>query len=399
MFFINEGELIMRRVIALAANYSYLDKVETTLKSIFKYTPKVEVYLANMDIPQEWFVAVNKKLASVGSVLYDLKIDLDKFEIGRVSFEHINNYSYVRIYLPRLIEAERILYLDSDIIVRGDLNPFLELEMDSKKAIAMVKDIYSMKEFNSGVMLIDTINWRKYQLEEACIDIIKREDLEINNGDQTVINVACQEYIQELPFLYNSQIGYDMLTSYDKQEEIFDRFVPKEALIYHYLSHDKPWNLLSFNRYRSLWWAYRNLDWCQVVSETKVETNQTNRPQILIFTQTDQLGPIEQLITAIPEADFVIAAFTLVSNKIKRLLQYSNVRVQHATTMRRLLETAQTAKLFLDLSDPIDEGVQTQLQALAKPYLALKRPGYENDRVEMIATPAELIERIKAEIK
>ena len=111
------------------------------------------------------------------------------------------------------------------------------------------------------------------------------------------------------------------------------------------------------------------------------------------------MGPIEQLITAIPEADFVIAAFTLVSNKIKRLLQYSNVRVQYATTMRRLLETAQTAKLFLDLSDPIDEGVQTQLQALAKPYLALKRPGYENEQVEMIATPAELIERIKAEIK
>ena len=399
MFFINEEEFLMRKVIALAANYGYLDKVETTLKSIFKHTPKVEVYLANMDIPQEWFVAVNKKLASVGSVLYDLKIDLDKFEVGKVSFAHINNYSYVRIYLPRLIEAERILYLDSDIIVRGDLNPFLELEMDGKKAIAMVKDIYSMKEFNSGVMLIDTINWRKYQLEEACIDIIKREDLEINNGDQTVINVACQEYIQELPFLYNSQIGYDMLTSYDKQEEIFARFVPKKALIYHYLSPDKPWNLLSFNRYRSLWWAYRNLDWCQVVSETKVEISQTKRPQVLIFTQTDQLGPIEQLVTAIPEADFVIAAFTLVSNKIKHLLQYPNVRVQYATTMKRLLETAQTAKLFLDLSDPIDEGVQTQLQALAKPYLALKRPGYENDRVEMIATPAELIERIKAEIK
>ena len=390
----------MRRVIALAANYGYLDKVETTLKSIFKHTPEVEVYLANMDIPQEWFVAVNKKLAPVGSKLHDLKIDLHNFEIGQVNFEHINDYSYVRIYLPRLIEAERILYLDSDIIVRGDLNPFLELEMDSKKAIAMVKDVYSMKEFNSGVMLIDTINWRKYQLEEACIDIIKREDLEINNGDQTVINVACQEYIQELPFLYNSQIGYDKLTSYNKQEEIFDRFVPKEALIYHYLSPDKPWNLLSFNCYRSLWWAYRNLDWCQVVSETKVETNQTNRPQILIFTRTDQLGPIEQLITAIPEADFVIAAFTLVSNKIKRLLQYPNVRVHYATTMRRLLETAQTAKLFLDLSDPINEGVQAQLQALAKPYLALKRPGYAvKEGIVSIDTATDMINYIQILLK
>lgn len=52
----------MKKVIALAANYGYLDKAETTLKSIFKHTPKAEVYLANMDIPQEWFAAVNEKL-------------------------------------------------------------------------------------------------------------------------------------------------------------------------------------------------------------------------------------------------------------------------------------------------------------------------------------------------
>ncbi|GET18023.1 hypothetical protein PTL465_03410 [Ligilactobacillus agilis] len=69
-----------------------------------------------------------------------------------------------------------------------------------------------------------------------------------------------------------------MLASYNNWSERFNSFAPQEALIYHYLTSDKPWNLLSFNRYRSLWWAYRNLDWCQVVSETKIETNQTNRP-------------------------------------------------------------------------------------------------------------------------
>ena len=299
-----------------------------------------------------------------------------------------------------MIEAERILYLDSDIIVSGDLTPFLELEIDEKKAIAMVKDIYSMEEFNSGVMLIDNVNWRKYQLEEACIDFIQQEDMKINNGDQTIINIACQEYIQEIPSYYNDQVGYDMFASQNNLSEMINKFTLKEALVYHYLTADKPWNLLSFNRYRSLWWAYRNLDWCQVVSETKVETNQTNRPQILIFTQTDQLGPIEQLVTAIPEADFIIAAFTEVSNKVKRLLQYPNVRVHYATTMRRLLETAQTAKLFLDLSDPINEGVQAQLQALAKPYLALKRPGYAvKEGIVSIDTATDMINYIQILLK
>lgn len=81
----------------------------------------------------------------------------------------------------------------------------------------------------------------------------------------------------------------------------------------------------------------------------------------MIFTRTDQLGPLEQLITTLPEAQFITDAFNEVSSKIKQPLQYPNVCVQYATTTDRLLATAQTAQLFLDLSNPIDEGVQSQL--------------------------------------
>lgn len=61
----------MRYAIALAANYGYVNAAETTLKSIFYHTPHAQVYLANMDIPQEWFANINQKLAGTGSHLYD----------------------------------------------------------------------------------------------------------------------------------------------------------------------------------------------------------------------------------------------------------------------------------------------------------------------------------------
>lgn len=387
----------MKKVIALAANYGYLDKAETTLKSIFKHTPNAEVYLANMDIPQEWFVAINEKLSTIDCKLYDLKIDINELEIGKVNHDHINDYSYVRIYLPRLIKADRILYLDSDIIVNGDLNPFLELEIAEPYALAMTLDIKYMEAYSSGVMLIDCARWQQYQLEEACRQII-RQEIQITNGDQTVINLACRDYVQELPTYYNNQVGYDMISSYGRMKPPFEELLDDQALITHFLTPDKPWNLLSFGRQRELWWTYRNLEWSEVVSKSEVEVKRSTRPKILIFTRTDQLGPIEQLITAIPEAEFIIAAFTEVSNKIKRLLQYPNVWVQYATTMERLLATAQTAQLFLDLSDPIDEGIQSQLQALGKPFLAISRPNYVNERVEIIDTPTLMIEKIRSEL-
>ena len=61
----------MRYVIALAANYDYVNAAETTLKSIFYHTPNAQVYLANMDIPQEWCTNINQTLAGTGSHLHD----------------------------------------------------------------------------------------------------------------------------------------------------------------------------------------------------------------------------------------------------------------------------------------------------------------------------------------
>ena len=42
----------MEKVIALSANYGYIDKVETTIKSILYNVKNVEIYLLNYDIPK-----------------------------------------------------------------------------------------------------------------------------------------------------------------------------------------------------------------------------------------------------------------------------------------------------------------------------------------------------------
>lgn len=79
----------MRYAIVLAANYDYVNAAETTLKSIFYHTPHAQVYLANMDIPQEWFTNINQKLAGTGSYLHDLKVDVEHLATGKVSYKSI----------------------------------------------------------------------------------------------------------------------------------------------------------------------------------------------------------------------------------------------------------------------------------------------------------------------
>ena len=61
--------------IALNGDYNYLDKIETTLKSIFLHNQSVEIHIINSDIPHEWFINVNQYVNQFGSKVIDEKID------------------------------------------------------------------------------------------------------------------------------------------------------------------------------------------------------------------------------------------------------------------------------------------------------------------------------------
>ena len=234
-----------------------------------------------MDIPQEWFTNINQKLARTGSYLYDLKVDVEYLPTGKVSKDHINDYSYVRLHLPRLLEADRILYLDSDTVVRQSLWPLLEIDLQGQP-VGMVHEI-SIPEFNSGVLLIDQAQWQKMDLTQRCIDFFSQHEAEINNGDQTVLNRVCEGMIRELPTTFNNQLGLEEILSRN-HVVVIDDYLVEDAVIDHYLTSDKPWHLLSVGRGREQWWHYHNLEWQTIAAHQQLISDLLPMPSLLIFT-------------------------------------------------------------------------------------------------------------------
>ena len=45
----------MNKVIALGADNGYMDKVETTIKSVCAHNDSIKFYVFNDDLPSEWF--------------------------------------------------------------------------------------------------------------------------------------------------------------------------------------------------------------------------------------------------------------------------------------------------------------------------------------------------------
>ena len=128
-----------------------------------------------------------------------------------------NNHSFMKLFLDTVLpeNVERILYIDCDTVVTGELLSLFEMEMGdcpigmsldslvvkSKTSIGFnINDYY----FNSGVILFNLINWKKGNcskrvLEHACS---KRT---YGTVDQDILNVEFKDNILVLPLEYNLQ--------------------------------------------------------------------------------------------------------------------------------------------------------------------------------------------------
>lgn len=123
----------MEKVIALSANYGYIDKIETTIKSILYNVKNVEIHLLNYDIPQEWFANINRYANQIDSKIIDEKFDPEELHDLNSDFKHINQMTYARLLIPKLIKANRVLYLDSDLVVDGEIDELFSRKFNGKK--------------------------------------------------------------------------------------------------------------------------------------------------------------------------------------------------------------------------------------------------------------------------
>lgn len=86
----------MNKVIALGADNGYMDKVETTIKSVCVHNDNIKFYVFNDDLPSEWFRVMNKRLEKINSQIVNAKISDNHYE--SIIFQGL-------IYLMQLISV------------------------------------------------------------------------------------------------------------------------------------------------------------------------------------------------------------------------------------------------------------------------------------------------------
>ena len=263
--------------IAFAIDAKYTPHLETLIKSICYYNKNVNFYVLHNDIPQEWFEGIQCKLKKMGNNLFSIYISDDIFKDYK-TLEHISSSSsYYRLMIPKLINEERVLYLDSDIIVNGPLYDFYYSNLNGAP-VGVVKDYglgeyfpfpyldasVSKKYFNSGVLLIDCAKWRNEGLVDTLLQTVEEYGDQVLYGDQCILNIVLREKAKYYSFNENAQVQYieAIKQQYGTNQVKLD--IP--PTIIHYAAKHKPWDNQNIELFeREKYWFFRHLDWAYLI--------------------------------------------------------------------------------------------------------------------------------------
>ena len=200
-----------------------------------------------------------------------IPIDLNLFASLPSIQKHFNLNNYSRLYGPSLCEScQKMVYLDCDLIIKGDIAELFEYNLKGKPigAVPHVQLPYEKEfreefhvndqdtYFNSGVMLIDAVQWRENKWGEAVLGVALESPHKLHFADQDALNAVFWENYYHLPGVWNveARLYREKLLGLPQTPEITKRMAnPK---IIHYTGADKPWSSKEYVPCRSLYTYY-----------------------------------------------------------------------------------------------------------------------------------------------
>lgn len=261
--------------VACNIDSNYVKYCGVTLVSLFENNrnERITVHLLANELTQTDEQTLRELAARYGNEcrFYTPDMNLLKgFEIRRFS-KRISLATYYRCLLADVLptDIDRVLYLDCDIIVRGDILPYWNTPMD-EVGVAAVEDVgcremerYTILQypaedsyFNAGVLLVNLDYWRRHQVGQCCVDYYHQYPERILYNDQDLLNRVLHDHKKLVDLRWNVQDGF-----YRRPRQLTDAWrtryaeVLRNPVILHYTNR-KPWDYENQHPLRQEYFRY-----------------------------------------------------------------------------------------------------------------------------------------------
>lgn len=207
---------------------------------------------------------------------------MEKWMNMTLFFGSLSIATYAKLFIATVLPANinRILYIDSDTMIRGSLLPLWNENLGGKPVGAVAITMSTLQKHanlmdgkdmyvNSGVMLIDLKLWKRLNIEEKCVNFILFFEGKMNTPDERVVNGVLHDgYIKPIHpkynyFFDNSFGRYSRNQRFVKQ--IYSKSIFTEAdedpVIIHFTGEKgiRPWIEGQNSKYHDEYMMYRNL--------------------------------------------------------------------------------------------------------------------------------------------
>lgn len=208
-------------------------------------------------------------------------VDMDEY-FKNIQYSH-NNFTHsittatlFRLKVPSVLtNLDKVLYIDTDILVRGDLAELYNMPIGNAYlagvpavwAHANRKDrekwltrtgIPDMDYYiNAGVIIMNLKEMRADDIEKKCFDLIGYEKFKGLDGDQLILNYTCYGRIAFMPCRYN--VTASNIKHFERMRVVFSGKEIREAVenptIIHWTGAGKPWRYYDVLLAHE-WWRY-----------------------------------------------------------------------------------------------------------------------------------------------
>ncbi|MEV4413037.1 glycosyltransferase family 8 protein [Catellatospora sp. NPDC049609] len=244
--------------IAFAFDEAYAEHVQIAVESVLDSHPGPHEptfwLLTTAAVAKEREPSLRRQLA--GRARLRLLTTGDEFRALPVVDEewlaYVSAGMYLRLLLPDLVgpEVSRLLYLDVDVQVCGDLSPLWQVAL-GEAPLAAVRDAFTATfathggvpgagpehdpaapYFNSGVLLMNLPVWRRERITARCLAYLAAHAGRLRFPDQDALNLVAYGQWLRLPHRWNNMRSFALEESADTGHD---------TRIMHFAGPRKPW--------------------------------------------------------------------------------------------------------------------------------------------------------------
>ena len=250
--------------IFFACDNNFVKYTVVSLKSMMCNASKeynYDVHILNIDISDE----MKEKIKAMEDGNFSISFDDVRNYLDSVRYElpirdYYSNTTYYRMFIAEMFpQYDKVIYIDSDTIVVGDISELFEKELGdnyvgaaNEQAMVQV-DTYGQyvekvlgvdrnKFFNAGLLLINCHQFRENHILEKFIELLGVYNFVVTQ-DEDYLNILCKDKVLWIEQQWNMEVFGDI--KYD--ESTFK--------VLHYIMVSKPWHYEDC-RYKEYFWKY-----------------------------------------------------------------------------------------------------------------------------------------------